>query len=321
MMDIEAENEQKIILSKSPSCIKEVKSESKNGNLMSKTTLTSSILNLSYKFSSDTLIRNVMFYTSPNRKVFSKKSKKRDLELYNGINQIYQNFDPLTIIKTLYSEEIRQENNEIINIKSEPNNEVKVISMESTNEDENFIDIDNFQNDKSTKLNNDCDCVIKDEKENTKGSDEINENEIKISPDDIIIDINDNYIDSESKNETNMEISDEELNSSNYLEINPNTKFNIKNISYHCSIIDGNYYKYKKLEEPIEKNRIKFICYNEKCESFGFYNIKDKTFELWKPHWDGYTIHCYQDLMSEKDMKNYNYMIYNNVNEIQMYDE
>jgi len=320
-MDIEAENEPKIILSKPSSCIKEIKSEPKYDSLMSKTTLKSSILNLSLKFSSEIIIQNIVFYTSPNRKVFSKKSKKRDLELYNGINQIYQNFEPLTIFETLLNEEIKEENNDIINIKSEPKNEVKVISMESTSVDENFIDIDNIQNDKSTKSNNDYDIVLKDEKENGKESDEIKEEEIKINPGDIIIDINDNYIDSESKNETNMEISDEELNSSNYLEINPNTKFNIKNISYHCSIIDGNYYKYKMLEEPIEKNRIKFICYNKKCESFGFYNIKDKTFELSKPHWDGYTIHCYQDLMSEIDMKNYNYMIYNNVNEIQMYSE
>lgn len=316
-MDIEAENEPKIILSKPSSCFKEIKSQPKYENLMSKTTLKSSILNLSLKFSSEILIQNIVFYTSPNRKVFSKNSKKRDLELYNGINQMYQNFAPLKIFETLLNEEIKEKNNDI----SETKNEVKVISMESTSVDENFIDIDNIQNDKSTKSNNDYDIVIKDEKENAKESDDIKEEEIKINPGDIIIDINDNYIDSESKNETNMEISDEELNSSNYLEINPNTKFNIKNISYHCSIIDGNYYKYKKLEEPIEKNRIKFKCYNEKCESFGFYNIKDKTFELSKPHWDGNTIHCYQDLMSEKDMKNYDYMIYNNVDEIQMYSE
>ena len=72
-------------------------------------------------------------------------------------------------------------------------------------------------------------CCLKDsneQKENHKKEEEINKQqtepannneneindkkeEIKISTDDIIIDINDNYIDSESKNETNMEISDE----------------------------------------------------------------------------------------------------------------
>lgn len=317
-MDIEIENEPKIILSKPPSSIKKIKCDSKNDNLVSKKSLKSTFLNLALKYSSEKLIKNIIFYTSPNTKVFSKKSKKTDLELYNAINQIYQNFDIMKIFETLIKyEEINEENNNIININNEQNNEAKVFSIQSTSEDENFIDIDNVQNDKSSKSNDDCKCVIKDEKENTDGSDEIIEN--KINSGDIIIDINDNYIDSSSKNDTKMDISGEESNSSNYLEINPNNKFNISNISYHCSIIDGNYYKYKKVEEPIENSLIKFVCYNPDCKSFGFYDIKDKTFELSKPHWDGYTIHCYQDLMNDKDMKNYNYMIYNNVDEIQMY--
>jgi hypothetical protein len=129
----------------------------------------------------------------------------------------------------------------------------------------------------------------------------------------------------EEKNE-----SGNKLNSSNYIEINiinkstkkkkTKIKFDVSKISYHCSIIHGIYYKYK-LFNFLTKNEIVFSCENPKCESYGIFDINEKTFTISKPHWDGTSIICYHNQMKEDDIDNYNYMIKNNLDEIQIYSD
>ena len=161
----------------------------------------------------------------------------------------------------------------------------------------------------------------------------INSNSNKKYKENVVIDINDNYKDRTinlSEEEEIKEIEEIEHYSSNYLDNYPyenknklkkkKNKFKLSDISYHCSLIKGNYYKYKKdkLISP-GNTQILFKCYNPNCKSYGIYDIIDKTFILKKPHWTGNTYLCYKHLMKEQDWNNYNYMIKNNIEEIQMY--
>ena len=100
--------------------------------------------------------------------------------------------------------------------------------------------------------------------------------------------------------------------------LNRQRNLKTKDITYHCSIIEGIYYKYKN-DNKINQNLIKFVCINPSCASWGIYDTNDKTFTLQKEHWVNDTIICYHYSMTKQDKKNYKYMIAHNVDEMQMY--
>ena len=95
-------------------------------------------------------------------------------------------------------------------------------------------------------------------------------------------------------------------------------KFSINRISYHCSNINGHYYKYL-CEQFSSPNEIKFRCFNDKCKAWGIYDISDKTFTLREEHWFENSIDCYE--MNEQDKNNLAYMKNNKIDEIQMYND
>ena len=256
-----------------------------------------------------------------------------DLDLV--IEQILDREGSLNIIKAILESKI-DEDKEGINasIKINKENKIKQISSLPSNKvKEKFIPIhqDNKNiNNKSSNSNEDSTEIIileDDESRNNKN------NKDKKIANDIIIDINDNYINKENKKEENDEIIDlkyNKLNSSNYIEINSNNdyanktsktkrRFASSQISYHCSVIYGYYYKYYKKFQY--KNNFFFQCDNPECNGCGIYNKNDKTFRLIDGHLFGNSINCYKKLMNEQDYRNFRYMKKYKVNEIQMYND
>ncbi len=93
-----------------------------------------------------------------------------------------------------------------------------------------------------------------------------------------------------------------------------------KNLSFHCSIIQGEYYKYK-LKLVNNKGFAKYICFNPNCEGYGMYNINNKTFTLLKEHnCDNNNYCCYKN-MDSQDKIYYSYMVNNNIEEMQILND
>ena len=90
-------------------------------------------------------------------------------------------------------------------------------------------------------------------------------------------------------------------------------------VFYHCSIIEGIYYKY--IKEYIKEKEIIFICINPKCKAWGIYDLEDKTFRLMKEHYNGKSIFCCKKYMTDQDERNKKYMIKNKVYENIMYKD
>ena len=248
----------------------------------------------------------------------------KDLDLM--IDEIYQRTGSINIIKAMLEQKINM-NKEDINTLSSASVKEKFIPIPNNHHNKNIRD--NNSKNKSFKSNEDSMEVIHLEDDELKND----KNDNKNNNDGIIIDINDNYIDKEDKKEENNEIIDlkyDKLNSSNYIEINSNQgqdkktskkkrRFSPSQISYHCSLIEGIYYKYyKKIQY---ENKFFFICGNPECKGCGIYDINDKTFYLVKGHLVGNSFNCYKNLMDEQDKRNFKYMKNKNVNEIQMYND
>ena len=321
------------------------------------------------KYSLNEVIKSIVFSTTLNQ--INLENNKNEPDLQDIINQIYKEVGPVKIIQTILELQVDENDINIINNKN------KKITKNSGKKEEVFIDINKIKNnenrnDKNPKINdtknifnlssentdednNDNAIIINDNSKprNTKTRKNNNNNN-----NDLIIDINDKYIDnsnvinlSESSNDSNYTIeiaSNSKSPSPNKNIINlgkksfkknilplketskintkgNNTtkrKYNLHDISYHCSNIEGIYYKYKKDKFINQsKNLIRFKCYNPKCESWGIYDASDKTFTLQKLHWVDNTIHCYDKYMNEQDKKNHFYMKLNGVNELQMYKD
>lgn len=202
--------------------------------------------------------------------------------------------------------------NQIISI-DENKTEIKRMSTPSTNEDEIYIDINSDRN-------------------NNKNEGKINDNN------NIIIDIHNNYVDIEAKKNKNdnkknclkKETNQQSINikiiprnneTKKIISEKPKNEYNPKKISYHCSIINGIYYKYKYVSKIDKTTLFKYKCSNLNCPSWGIYDISDKTFMLQKKHWNGKNIFCCDKYMKDQDKKNYAYMKKNNIDEIQMYND
>ena len=232
-----------------------------------------------------------------------EKCNKRFTKLDSSIYQIYQKEGSIKVFQTLINIEKNKKMNNIEKI----NGEI-FIDLNSNQNSVNDVEEINLNEEDSENSN--------ENKKNKKNKKKVNNN--------LINNLNDNYKEKE-KNE-----SGNKLNSSNYIEINiinkstkkkkTKIKFDVSKISYHCSIIHGIYYKYK-LFNFLTKNEIVFSCENPKCESYGIFDINEKTFTISKPHWDGTSIICYHNQMNEDDIDNYNYMINNNLDEIQIYSD
>ena len=301
-----------------------------NKKISKRKTLKSTLLNLMKKYSNDSVMESLFYFINYERKKIKKKSNS---ELDEIMCKIYQKFGPVQIFQTMLSFDDKCKVNEIKCIYEESfkNNDIKFASMSSTSDNEPFIELNNNENIQNSDLT----------KEN---SDENNNN--KNSNNDVVIEISHNYKDktdetdetdkidktinlkedSEDEKEEEYNPDSDSLNEYPYENkkrlINKKSKFRREDISYHCSMIGDNYYKYKKSRQNIgDKDCIEFKCFNPNCDSVGTYNIKDKTFRLDKPHYDGTSINCYKKLMTKQDWNNLEYMRKNNIYEIQMYNE
>lgn len=313
------------LLSSFPSIPKESKNYSDIKFISNQEALKSKLKQLIMKNTNISVIESIFSCIDNEQR---KKKKKLNSELDSFMNKIYLKFGMVKLLQTILTLNKKDKVNEIINFDDDiNNNDAKIISLASTSEDEVFLDINGYENNKRHHLHH------SNKKNNQENRYNINSNSNKKYKENVVIDINDNYKDRTinlSEEEEIKEIEEIEHYSSNYLDNYPyenknklkkkKNKFKLSDISYHCSLIKGNYYKYKKdkLISP-GNTQILFKCYNPNCKSYGIYDIIDKTFILKKPHWTGNTYLCYKHLMKEQDWNNYNYMIKNNVEEIQMY--
>lgn len=267
------------------------------------------------------------------------KSIKNTSDLDAILIQLMQIETPQKLIQAMIDfPNFIKETDKIDKKKKKEVNEIKKISMASTQADENFIDLGSNNKKKqyynaNNAFDSDKENMIIDEEE-SKDKTESNNKE-----NEVIIDINDNYEDKGNNNDEIVEINDStnnSLKSSNYIEIIPKSKHSKKmklkkphkrydsnRISYHCSVIEGYYFKYKcdRFNSNKKRTKIKFKCYNPKCKSWGTYDTSDKSFILRQEHWDGNDIFCCYRLMTDQDKKNHSYMVNNKVVEIQMYND
>ena len=278
-----------------------------NKHIANKTPLNSESMlkELIEKYSLEKVVKSVII------SVTSKRKREKEIsELDSRINQI-----PMASNEEKEKEKFIEINNSNNKEKEKNDNSINKIA----NSNEKIIDVIQITDDDSKnsgKLNNN------------------NNNNTNI--DNLIVDINDNYLgndDNKVENEEQINLKDKKLNSSNYLEINsnndhskkksivsqPNKVYDISQISYHCSIIEGIYYKY--IKEYIKEKEIIFICINPKCRAWGIYDIEDKSFTLQKAHFNGKSIFCCKKYMTSQDERNKNYMIKNKKVEMLMYKD
>ena len=289
------------------------------------------------KYSLKEVIESIIHTINPTKK--SKEKAKENSELDSRINEICQMEGAIKMIQVL------------IQLKNVKKNRVKKASVVSNEEKEKekFIEIGNNNKEKEknnnpinsinkrSKSNENIVDVIRITDEDSKNSGKINNNNNNnITHDNIIIEIDDNYLgnnENKVENEEKIDLNDKKLNNSNYLEITSNNDHSNKKgiitqpkkvydpskVFYHCSIIEGIYYKY--IKEYIKEKEIIFICINPKCKAWGIYDLEDKTFRLMKEHYNGKSIFCCKKYMTDQDERNKKYMIKNKVYENIMYKD
>ena len=306
-----------------------------NKHIANKTPLNSESMlkELIEKYSLEKVVKSVII------SVTSKRKREKEIsELDSRINQICQMEGPIKLLQVLL---------ELKNVKKKGINTIPMASNEEK-EKEKFIEINNSNNKEKEKEKNDNSInkisnsnekiidVIQITDDDSKNTGKLNNNNNNnTNSDNIIVDINDNYLgndDNKVENEEQINLKDKKLNSSNYLEINSNNDhskkksiipqpkvYDLSQISYHCSIIGGIYYKY--IKEYIKEKEIIFICINPKCRAWGIYDIEDKSFTLQKAHFNGKSIFCCKKYMTSQDERNKNYMIKNKKVEMLMYKD
>lgn len=216
-------------------------------------------------------------------KLLNKKKKENKYEK----NKIFS-------LPSTVEEELNEMNNinnyidnNIINLEEEENNK-DIICLTDSDDENKYINIEDsiFSFNENEKYNN----KIKKELEIKKIS-------IKKNKDDF---------------------SFHKINSTEKFGITENNRLinKIKNLSYHCSIINGIYFKYK-FKSMNKKGIAKFVCFNPKCEGYGIYNINNKMFTLLKEHNSTNDKFC-SVYMDNFDEIYYSYMKLHNIEEMQI---
>ena len=336
MKAMELEIDSNINSTHSSSSIVDIVPNSKQVPIKKSLNLDSIIKALIEKYSLKEVIESIIHTINPTKK--SKAKEKENSELDSRINEICQMEGAIKMIQVL------------IQLKNVKKNRIKKASVVSNEEKEKekFIEIGNNKEkeknnnpinsiNKRSKSNENIVDVIRITDEDSKNSGKINNNNNNnITHDNIIIEIDDNYLgngENKVENEEKIDLNDKKLNNSNYLEITSNNDHSNKKgiitqpkkvydpskVFYHCSIIEGIYYKY--IKEYIKEKEIIFICINPKCKAWGIYDLEDKTFRLMKEHYNGKSIFCCKKYMTDQDERNKKYMIKNKVYENIMYKD
>lgn len=255
--------------------------------------------------------------TKPERKIIGE-NKNNDLN--NIIKLIYEKIGAIAIFKWLLGKENKnpKEKALTINIEEKDDDKNKGLSLSSTSGDD-FIEINNDIN----YINNNIININEDDEK-------MNETIINITDND------DNFFENTMKSlyekENIFENKEKRLelkikNNINNKDIFSLKKFQMKspekciiinkinNLDYHCSLINGNYYKYK-LKSINNHGIAKFICINHKCLGYGVYNTNNKLFTLLRGH--SIDNSCSNINMDIKDKIFYSYMKYHHIEEMQL---
>ena len=283
--------------------------------------------------------------------IINEEDKDNKINKENNIININDDINEENMISINNNK--NEENQEVIDIKDNLINKEDDINSENNNNDINNINNNSIeQEDKAIDLSesddNSSDSVLLFVDLNNIPTEDINKTKDIINIDNdksdnnIIIDNNDNInktisepiiinniqkkspkkliAENINNNDKSMIINKELEKIRRIHMVNNQRNFKVKDISYHCSIIEGIYFKYKILSK-INQNLVKFVCINPKCHSWGIYDTNDKTFTLQEGHWADNTIICYHKSMTKQDKKNYLYMLYHDLDELQMYND
>jgi len=302
---------------------------SDNDDIVSKEkTVKIMLSNLIEKYSLELIIDTIIEITTKPKNVNENDNNKN--ELYNIISLICNNTQGTKIFKY------------ILDIQSEKNKEKKINKLIWNNNqmnkknpyvEETFIDID-YDIDNNNNNNNESIITLDEEEDDDEEIIYISsDSDDDISIDNKMISLCENestsYIDkkgrktelkskkrSKKKDKVSTSLNSYKMNSEKKL-INIKIKLlrnKIKNLSYHCSMIYGHFFKYKKKSFNY-KGIVKFICFNPKCEGYGTYNINNTIFTLLKEHID---INCSFNNLNSLDKKYYSYMKERNIDEMQI---
>jgi hypothetical protein len=281
-----------------------------NENNYNKKTLKSIIDYLNKKYSLKILIDCIISKTTNN----NKNKYNDNSELNKIISAICKEIGVVEVFKCLLSYKGEDQNNSIdqsLNLnKGNEEETYKRVSLSTTFEEEP-IEISENNNDNTITINED---------------DEDNDNIISITDSE-----DNNNLDKKIINgNEHYSLTDKKVNKIKIININSDEKTNkikifdknrLKNLSFHCSIIQGEYYKYK-LKCINSKGIAKYICFNPKCEGYGIYNINNKMFTLLKEHnYDSNNNYSCCKYMDFQDKIYYSYMKNNNIEEMQIIND
>ena len=323
-----------------------IDSSTLDGNLSQENIIKLILAKLKQKYSMKKIIDNILS-ESVNK---DNKDKNNNNELDNIISLICQNTGASNLFKYLI--DISKNHNNLekenkISIYGEENN--KRISLASTIE-EDLININPDINDNVINIKEEDDYNnINDHNQeliNFQNDDDLNLKDkdlevIDLGEDDDVISIDDdNDIDNyiledkeeivilseidEKNNNKKLGIKNEKIikgnnriSSLDKYKINDEQKNQkkIKNLSFHLSILQNYFFKYK-FKSYNNKGIAKFICCNPKCMGYGEYNINNKLFTLLKEHNISQNLSCTK--MDDDDQIYYSYMKNNNIEELQI---
>ena len=95
-------------------------------------------------------------------------------------------------------------------------------------------------------------------------------------------------------------------------------KKNTDKLSYHYSLNQGNFYKFRCVKINKKENLAYFSCDDSLCKCSAEYNLKNKIFILKNSHTFSHDEHYYIKYMDNKDLLILNYMKHYNMFDVQM---
>lgn len=275
-------------------------------------------------FSLKQIIESIISETTISEK--EKSNKNKNNELNNIINIMCKKVGVIKLFSFILEDTEKVENLEQKN-KIKNNLKNKTISVSSTFEDE-IIEINNDEDINDVKIfdNNiikvdDEDVIKLTDSDNSIDNKIINiyENEKKFNNG--MDDVN-SELKRKRKRDNNEYCDKKHIIKSVEKCLKKNNELiheKIKNLHYHCSIINNFYFKYR-LKSISNKGFAKFICFNPKCPGIGIYNIKNKMFTLLKGHDIKKNSNSCVN-MDVKDRIYYSYMISHGIVEMQITNE
>ena len=294
--------------------------------------------NLKQKYTLKEIIDAIISETIKGKNDKENYYTNKSSDINSIISFIYKKIGALRIFKIILDIQSKEDKNEIRKIKEsnlinrkrkEDKNERKnILSLPSTVEEDpyeyninnNIINLN--EEDDNNNLNTDIININESDDENNNNNEDaifsINDNE-PLNRINSEIKIRDkSYKLGEKENIESFYINSNKINYKEkcFLEGSKILTNKINNLSYHCSIINGIYFKYK-FKSFDKKGIAKFVCFNPKCGGYGIYNLNNKMFTLLKEHNYFNNSFCSKN-MDRFDKIYYSYMKINHIEELQI---